>query len=100
MRTAQRSYRSGIYALVESVRTDAGPRQDVVAYLGELNHDEQRRWQRTVSAYNCQADCQQLRLFPNEEEDRRRAEEEDRRRAGLVAKTNLRGGSRRVLGDG
>ena len=36
------------YALVESVRTDAGPRQHVVAYLGELNHDEQKRWQRTV----------------------------------------------------
>ena len=36
------------YALVESVRTDAGPRQHVVAYLGELNHDRQRRWQRTV----------------------------------------------------
>jgi len=36
------------YALVESVRTDAGPRQRIVAYLGELNHDEQRRWHRTV----------------------------------------------------
>ena len=34
------------YALVESLRTEAGPRQHVVAYLGELNHDEQRRWQR------------------------------------------------------
>jgi hypothetical protein len=55
------------YALVESVRTDAGPRQHVVAYLGELNHDEQRRWQRTVSAYNCQGDCQQLRLFPDDD---------------------------------
>ena len=31
------------YALVESVRTDAGPRQRVVAHLGELSHDEQRR---------------------------------------------------------
>ena len=30
------------YALVESVRTEAGPRQHIVAYLGELNHDEQR----------------------------------------------------------
>jgi hypothetical protein len=30
------------YALVESARTDAGPRQHAVAYLGELNHDEQR----------------------------------------------------------
>src|SRR5215468_6863885 len=28
------------YALVESVRTEAGPRQHVVAYLGELNDDQ------------------------------------------------------------
>jgi hypothetical protein len=55
------------YALVESVRTDAGPRQHVVAYLSELNHDEQKRWQRTVSMYNRQGDCQQLRRFPEDE---------------------------------
>ena len=36
------------YTLVESVRTDAGPRQQIVAYLGELNRDRERRWQRTV----------------------------------------------------
>src|SRR5277367_2308082 len=56
------------YALVESVRTDAGPRQHTVAYLGELNHDEQRRWQRTVTIYNRQGDCQQLRLFPDDDQ--------------------------------
>lgn len=54
------------YALVESVRTDAGPRQHVVAYLGELNHDQQRRWQRTVVFYNRQGDAEQLRLFPDD----------------------------------
>jgi transposase len=54
------------YALVESVRTAAGPRQHVVAYLGELNHDQQGRWQRTVVIYNRQGDCQQLRLFPDD----------------------------------
>jgi transposase len=53
------------YALVESVRTDAGPRQHVVAYLGELNHNEQRRWQRTVVFHNRQGDDRQLRLFPD-----------------------------------
>jgi hypothetical protein len=36
------------YALVESVRTETGPRQHVVAYLGELNGAQERRWQRTV----------------------------------------------------
>ncbi len=56
------------YALVESVRTGAGPRQHIVAYLGELNHDEQNRWQRTVSIYNRQGDCQQLRLFPDDDQ--------------------------------
>ena len=56
------------YALVESARTEAGPRQHVVAYLGELNHDEQRRWQRTVVIYNRQGDSQQLRLFPDDDQ--------------------------------
>jgi Transposase DDE domain len=55
------------YALVESVRTEAGPRQHVVASLGELDNDEQRRWQRTVTIYNCQGDARQLRLFPDDE---------------------------------
>ena len=55
------------YALVESVRTDAGPRQQVVAYLGELNHDQERRWQRTVVFHNRQGEGQQLRLFPDDD---------------------------------
>ncbi len=54
------------YALVESVRTDAGPRQQVVAYLGELNHDQERRWQRTVVFHHRQGEAQQLRLFPDD----------------------------------
>jgi transposase len=55
------------YALVESERTAGGPRQRTVAYLGELNHDQERRWQRTVVFYNRQGDAQQLRLFPDDE---------------------------------
>ena len=55
------------YALVESVRTDAGPRQQVVAYLGERNHDQERRWQRTVVFHNRQGEGQQLRLFPDDD---------------------------------
>jgi len=54
------------YALVESVRTDAGPRQQIVAYLGELNHDQHRRWQRTVVFHNRQGETQQLRLLPDD----------------------------------
>jgi len=54
------------YALVESVRTDAGPRQRVVAYLGELNHDQHRRWQRTAVFYNRQGEARQLTLFADD----------------------------------
>ena len=45
----------------ESPRTEAGPRQHVVAHLGELNHVERHRWQRTVVVYNCQGNPQQQR---------------------------------------
>jgi hypothetical protein len=55
------------YSLVESVRTEAGPRQHVVAYLGELNHDQVRRWQRTTVFHNRQGEDRQLRLFPDAE---------------------------------
>jgi transposase len=55
------------FALVESVRTEVGPRQQVVAYLGELNADQERRWQRTVVFHNRQGDTQQLRLFPDDD---------------------------------
>ena len=55
------------FALVESRRTDAGPRQRVVAHLGELNHAQERRWQRTVVFYNRQGDAQELRLFPDDD---------------------------------
>jgi hypothetical protein len=55
------------FALVESVRTEAGPRQRVVAHLGELNHDQERRWQRTVVFFNCHGEAQELRLFPDDD---------------------------------
>ena len=56
------------FALVESVRTEAGPRQKIVAHLGELNADQRRRWQRTVVFHNRQGDARQLRLFPDDDE--------------------------------
>jgi len=55
------------FALVESVRTEAGPRQRIVAHLGELNHDQEQRWQRTVVCYNRHGQPQQLRLFPDDD---------------------------------
>ncbi len=54
------------YALVESIRTEAGPRQRVVAHLGELNHEQERHWQRTVRFHNQQGEDRQLRLFPDD----------------------------------
>jgi hypothetical protein len=55
------------FALVESVRTEAGPRQRVVAHLGELNNDQERRWQRTIVFHNRQGEAQELRLFPDDD---------------------------------
>jgi transposase len=55
------------FALVESIRTAAGPRQRIVAHLGELNHDQERRWQRTVVFYNRQGDARQWLLFPEDD---------------------------------
>ena len=36
------------FTLVESIRTQRGPRQRIVAELGELTADDRRRWQRTA----------------------------------------------------
>jgi transposase len=55
------------FALVEAVRTAAGPRQHIVAHLGELNSDQEQRWQRTVTFYNRHGDIRQLRLFADED---------------------------------
>src|SRR5262245_45357894 len=54
------------YALVESEPTPEGPRQRTGAYRGERNHDQERRWQRTVVFYTRQGSAEQLRLFPDE----------------------------------
>jgi transposase len=55
------------FALVENVRTESGARQRVVAHLGELNADQQRRWQRTITFHNRQGEARQLRLFPDDD---------------------------------
>jgi hypothetical protein len=56
------------FALVESVRTEAGPRQRVVAHLGEINQHQERRWQRTVVFYNRHGQSEELRLFPDDDQ--------------------------------
>lgn len=51
------------FAPVEAFGTDRGPRQRVVAQLGELSEDERRRWQRTAVFHTRERDAKQLHLF-------------------------------------
>jgi hypothetical protein len=78
------------YTLVESVRTEAGPPQDVVAYLGELNHEQQSRWHRTLVIYSRQGDSRQARLFPYDEKIAADDPDVVRIRLGKVGWTNDR----------
>lgn len=54
------------FALVESQRTERGPRQRIVAQLGELTADQQRRWRRTAIFHGRHPDGGELPLFPDE----------------------------------
>lgn len=53
------------FTLVESVRTERGPRQRTVAELGELSVDDQRRWERTAVFHSRQREGHELPLFPD-----------------------------------
>jgi transposase len=76
------------FALVESVRTERGPRQRVVAQLGELSEDQQHRWQQTALFHTRERDARQLDLF----DDPSAPPEADvvRVRLGKVGWTNAR----------
>jgi transposase len=54
------------FALVESQRTERGPRQRIVAQLGELTPDQQRSWQRTAIFHGRHKDGGELPLFVDE----------------------------------
>jgi hypothetical protein len=49
------------FALVESQRTERGPRQRIVAQLGELTRDQQRSWQRTAIFHGRHKACPEPR---------------------------------------
>lgn len=51
------------FALVESQRTERGPRQRIVAQLGELTEDQERKWQRTAVFHSRHEDGEELPLF-------------------------------------
>jgi len=55
------------FALVEAQRTERGPRQRIVAQLGELTRDQQRSWQRTAIFHGRHKDGGELPLFVDEE---------------------------------
>jgi transposase len=76
------------FALVESVRTERGPRQHIVAQLGELSDDQQHRWQQTAIFHTANRDAHQLQLF----DDPAIPDEPDtvRVRLGKVGWTNAR----------
>ncbi len=87
------------FALVESRRTKRGPRQQVVAQLGELTEDQEHRWERTAVFHTRHDEGNELSLFP---EDRPATATEDdagstthhpdvvRIRLGKVGWTNAR----------
>ncbi len=54
------------FSLVESRRTERGPRQRIVAQHGELSPDEQRRWQRTAIFHARHDEGRELSLLPAE----------------------------------
>ncbi len=55
------------FGLVESARTERGPRQHLVAHLGELSEDQERRWQRTAIFHARHEEGRELPLFADEE---------------------------------
>ena len=76
------------FALVESVRTERGPRQRVVAQLGELSEDQQHQWQQVAIFQARERGANQLKLF----DDPAAPAEADvvRIRLGKVGWTNAR----------
>ena len=51
------------FALVESRRTERGPRQQIVAHLGELTEDQEHRWQRTILFHTRHDEGHEFPLF-------------------------------------
>jgi len=83
--------RHSYFALVESHRTKRGPRQRIVAQLGELTEDEQRRWHRTAVLHTRHEDGNELPLFLHDD-SREPIHDPDvvRIRLGKVGWTNAR----------
>ncbi len=79
------------FALVETRRTRRGPRQRVVAQLGELTEDQEHRWQRTAVFHTRHEEGNEFPLFA-EDDSASAAHDPDvvRIRLGKVGWTNAR----------
>lgn len=55
------------FALVESRRTDRGPRQRIVAQLGDLTEDQEHCWQRTAVFHTRHEEGNELPLFAEDD---------------------------------
>jgi transposase len=51
------------FSLVESERSERGPRQRIVAHLGELTEGQERRWRRTAVFHTRHDEGEELPLF-------------------------------------
>ena len=54
------------WTICETIRTKSGPRQKTICHLGELNGSLEKRWRKTIKAYNAAGEERQLSLFPEE----------------------------------
>lgn len=54
------------WSLMETVRTDNGPRQRILCYLGELNSSRMKSWRKVIKILNEEGEEEQLELFPGD----------------------------------
>lgn len=54
------------WSLMETVRTDNGPRQKLLCYLGEINSSQEKGWRKAIKVFNDEGCEEQLSLFPSD----------------------------------
>lgn len=67
LREFLRKRKGGSYSywgICETIRTERGPRQRLVSYLGELNNGQQKNWRKSVDVVQEGHVTQELFLFP------------------------------------
>lgn len=53
------------WSLLETRRTENGPRQRLLCYLGEINNSQKKSWRKAIMVFNEEGDEEQLSLFPS-----------------------------------